>query len=119
MKPFAMANPSQFGPNPTISLESTEWATDFNELEDYDGKTCCPFRRHLLLDYNSRTMRKKPRRRRGTASPGRQNTRVMSKFSAERKKLMVIPGEGSLQMTATRGVRRTQPCKPAIQGSQI
>jgi hypothetical protein len=38
VKPFAMANSSQFRPNPPISLESKEWATDFNELKDYGGK---------------------------------------------------------------------------------
>jgi hypothetical protein len=39
LKPFAMARPSQFRPNPPISLDSKEWATDFNELKDYGGKT--------------------------------------------------------------------------------
>jgi hypothetical protein len=39
LKPFAMAKPSQFRPNPPISLDSKEWATDFNELKDYGGKT--------------------------------------------------------------------------------
>jgi hypothetical protein len=39
LKPFAMAKPSQFRPNPPISLGSKEWATDFNELKDYGGKT--------------------------------------------------------------------------------
>jgi hypothetical protein len=39
MKPFAMANPSQFRPKPPISLESKEWATDFNEIKDYGGQT--------------------------------------------------------------------------------
>jgi hypothetical protein len=39
MKPFAMANPSQFRPGPPISLESREWATDYNELKDYGGQT--------------------------------------------------------------------------------
>jgi PAP2 superfamily protein len=38
MKPFAMAKGSQFRPNPPISLESQEWATDFNELKDYGGQ---------------------------------------------------------------------------------
>jgi hypothetical protein len=38
MKPFAMTNPSQFRPTPPISLESKEWATDYNELKDYGGK---------------------------------------------------------------------------------
>jgi hypothetical protein len=38
MRPFAMANPSQFRPGPPISLESKEWATDFNELKDYGGQ---------------------------------------------------------------------------------
>ena len=39
VKPFAMATPSQFRPGPPISLESTEWATDYNEIKDYGGKT--------------------------------------------------------------------------------
>jgi len=38
MKPFAIANPSQFRPDPPISLEGKEWATDFNELKDYGGQ---------------------------------------------------------------------------------
>jgi hypothetical protein len=39
MKPFAIANPSQFRPGPPISLESKEWANDYNELKDYGGQT--------------------------------------------------------------------------------
>src|SRR5712671_4015892 len=39
VKPFAMAKPSQFRPGPPISLESKEWATDYNEIKDYGGKT--------------------------------------------------------------------------------
>jgi hypothetical protein len=38
VKPFAMAAGSQFRPNPPISLESQEWATDYNEIKDYGGK---------------------------------------------------------------------------------
>jgi hypothetical protein len=38
LKPFAIAAGSQFRPGPPISLESKEWATDFNELKDYGGK---------------------------------------------------------------------------------
>jgi len=38
VKPFAMAKGSQFRPGPPISLESTEWATDYNELKDYGGQ---------------------------------------------------------------------------------
>jgi hypothetical protein len=38
VKPFAMAKGSQFRPGPPISLESKEWATDFNELKDYGGQ---------------------------------------------------------------------------------
>jgi hypothetical protein len=38
LKPFAMATGSQFRPGPPISLESKEWATDFNELKEYGGK---------------------------------------------------------------------------------
>jgi len=39
MKPFALATGSQFRPSPPISLESKEWATDFNELKDYGGRS--------------------------------------------------------------------------------
>jgi hypothetical protein len=39
MKPFALTKGFQFRPNPPISLESKEWATDYNELKDYGGKT--------------------------------------------------------------------------------
>jgi hypothetical protein len=39
MKPFAMTTASQFRPGPPISLESAEWATDYNEIKDYGGKT--------------------------------------------------------------------------------
>ena len=38
VKPFAMARGSQFRPGPPISLESKEWATDYNELKDYGGR---------------------------------------------------------------------------------
>jgi hypothetical protein len=39
MKPFVISSPSQFRPRPPISLESTEWANDYNELKDYGGNT--------------------------------------------------------------------------------
>jgi hypothetical protein len=39
VKPFAMTTASQFRPGPPISLESKEWATDYNEIKDYGGKT--------------------------------------------------------------------------------
>jgi PAP2 superfamily len=39
MKPFVMAKGSQFRPKPPIALDSKEWATDFNELKDYGGKS--------------------------------------------------------------------------------
>jgi hypothetical protein len=39
LKPFAMTSPSQFRPEPPISLDSKEWAVDYNELKDYGGKT--------------------------------------------------------------------------------
>jgi hypothetical protein len=38
MKPFAINTPSQFRPQPPVSLTSKEWATDYNELKDYGGK---------------------------------------------------------------------------------
>jgi hypothetical protein len=38
MKPFAIAKGSQFRPKPPITLDSKEWATDYNELKDYGGK---------------------------------------------------------------------------------
>jgi hypothetical protein len=45
IKPFAMANGSQFRPGPPISLEGEEWATDYNELKDYGGRTARSGRR--------------------------------------------------------------------------
>jgi hypothetical protein len=38
LMPFAMATQSQFRPGPPISLESKEWATDYNELKEYGGQ---------------------------------------------------------------------------------
>jgi hypothetical protein len=38
LKPFAIASGSQFRPGPPISLESKEWAADFNEIKDYGEK---------------------------------------------------------------------------------
>jgi PAP2 superfamily protein len=38
VKPFAMASPSQFRPDPPIALDSKEWATDFTEIKDYGGR---------------------------------------------------------------------------------
>jgi hypothetical protein len=37
MKPFAIATASQFRPKAPISLESAEWATDYNELKEFGG----------------------------------------------------------------------------------
>jgi hypothetical protein len=39
VKPFAMTTASQFRPDPPISLSSKEWATDYNEIKDYGGKS--------------------------------------------------------------------------------
>jgi len=38
MTPFAIASPSQFRPEPPVSLESKEWAADYNEVKDYGGQ---------------------------------------------------------------------------------
>jgi hypothetical protein len=39
VKPFAMTTASQFRPGPPVSQSSKEWATDYNEIKDYGGKT--------------------------------------------------------------------------------
>jgi hypothetical protein len=39
VKPFALTTASQFRPDPPISLSSKEWATDYDEIKDYGGKT--------------------------------------------------------------------------------
>jgi hypothetical protein len=39
VKPFVMTTQSQFRPPPRIALTSNVWATDYNELKDYGGKT--------------------------------------------------------------------------------
>jgi hypothetical protein len=38
-KPYAINSPSQFRPQPPVSLTSKEWATDYNETKDYGSKT--------------------------------------------------------------------------------
>ena len=39
VKPFAIQSPSQFRPQPPISLKSKEWAADYNEIKSLGGKT--------------------------------------------------------------------------------
>jgi hypothetical protein len=39
VKPFAMQSPSQFRPQPPISLKSKEWASDYNEIRSLGGKS--------------------------------------------------------------------------------
>jgi hypothetical protein len=38
MKPFVLDNPSRFRPGSPVSLESKEWAADYNELKDFGGQ---------------------------------------------------------------------------------
>jgi PAP2 superfamily len=38
MKLFVLDNPSLFRPGPPVSLDSKEWATDYNELKDFGGQ---------------------------------------------------------------------------------
>jgi len=38
MRPFVLASPSQFRPQPPIPLDCKEWAADYNELKDYGGQ---------------------------------------------------------------------------------
>src|SRR5205814_1067218 len=37
-KPLAMDKPSQFRPGPPVSLESKEWAADYNEIKGIGGQ---------------------------------------------------------------------------------
>ena len=39
VKPFALTDASQFRPQPPVSLASEQWATDYNEIKDFGGKT--------------------------------------------------------------------------------
>jgi hypothetical protein len=39
LNPFAMQSPSQFRPQPPISLQSEQWATDYNEIRLYGSRT--------------------------------------------------------------------------------
>jgi hypothetical protein len=39
VRPFAMTSPSQFRPQPPLSLKSKEWATDYNEIKSLGGKS--------------------------------------------------------------------------------
>jgi hypothetical protein len=36
--PFALKSPSQFRPEPPLSLVSEQWAADYNEIKDFGGK---------------------------------------------------------------------------------
>jgi PAP2 superfamily len=38
MTPFVLTSPSQFRPPPPISLSSSEWAIDYNEIKELGGK---------------------------------------------------------------------------------
>jgi hypothetical protein len=38
LKPFALANGSQFRPKPPVPLESKEWAADYNEIKELGGQ---------------------------------------------------------------------------------
>jgi hypothetical protein len=38
MKPFAIAGGAQFRPKPPVALDSTQWATDYNEIKDYGAR---------------------------------------------------------------------------------
>jgi hypothetical protein len=38
VRPFAMTSPSQFRPQPPLSLASKEWAADYNEIKTLGGK---------------------------------------------------------------------------------
>jgi len=39
VKPWVMDKPSQFRPAAPVALKSDEWATDYNEIRDYGGKS--------------------------------------------------------------------------------
>jgi hypothetical protein len=38
VSPFALKSPSQFRPEPPLSLGSEQWAADYNEIKDFGGK---------------------------------------------------------------------------------
>jgi PAP2 superfamily len=38
VRPFAMMNPSQFRPVPPLKLDSSQWATDYNEIKELGSK---------------------------------------------------------------------------------
>jgi hypothetical protein len=39
LKPFAIASPAQFRPQPPIALGGKQWATDYSEIRDLGGRT--------------------------------------------------------------------------------
>jgi hypothetical protein len=39
VKPWVMDKPSQFRPGAPVALNSDQWATDYNEIRDYGGKS--------------------------------------------------------------------------------
>ena len=39
LKPFAIASPAQFRPQPPVALNGKQWATDYSEVKDLGGRT--------------------------------------------------------------------------------
>src|SRR5712671_4304785 len=88
LTPFALKGPSQFRPQPPIALKSGEWATDYNEIKDFGGKT------------SAKRSAKQTEDARFWLITGPQSTEPLVRQVVEAKKMSVIDSARFMALTA-------------------
>jgi len=91
LTPFALKGPSQFRPQPPIALKSGEWATDYNEIKDFGGKT------------STKRSAKQTEDARFWLITGPQSTEPVVRQVVEAKKMSVIDSARFMALTAMAG----------------
>jgi len=89
--PFTLKSPSQFRPQPPIALKSGEWATDYNEIKDFGGKT------------SAKRSAKQTEDARFWLITGPQSTEPVVRQVVEAKKMSVIDSARFMALTAMAG----------------
>ena len=93
LKPFALTNASQFRPAPPIALNSEQWATDYNEIKDFGGKT------------SSKRSARQTEDARFWLITGPQSTEPVVRQIVAAKKMSVIDSARFMALTAVAGGR--------------
>ncbi|HEY7300820.1 MAG TPA: vanadium-dependent haloperoxidase [Xanthobacteraceae bacterium] len=91
VKPFALTGPSQFRPLPPVSLQSEQWAADYNEIKDLGSKT------------SSRRSERQTEDARFWLMTGPQATEPVVRQLAEAKQMSVIDSARFMALTAVSG----------------